>query len=226
MTRLLVSVRNAAEAEAALAGGAALIDAKEPARGPLGRCDDANLAAILATVAGQVPVSAALGELGNDVRPPPEGVIFAKVGLAGWRHRHDWGSRWNKVRHRWPDSCLAVAVAYADSEHADAPTLDAVFAAACAAKAGAILIDTFQKNGTTLFDYLPMRILSEFIGHCRAKGIPIALAGSLGFSQIEQLLPCKPDWIAVRGAACTGGRKGCIQEKLVRELALFIHGGA
>ena len=42
MTRLLVSVRSAAEAEAALAGGAAVIDVKEPTRGALGRADDAR----------------------------------------------------------------------------------------------------------------------------------------------------------------------------------------
>ncbi len=33
MTRLLVSVRSAAEAEAALTGGASVIDVKEPTRG-------------------------------------------------------------------------------------------------------------------------------------------------------------------------------------------------
>ena len=41
-TRLLVSVRSAAEAEEALAGGAALIDVKEPANGPLGKAPQGN----------------------------------------------------------------------------------------------------------------------------------------------------------------------------------------
>ena len=43
MTRLLVSVRNGQEAEAALAGGAHVIDVKEPARGSLGRADETTL---------------------------------------------------------------------------------------------------------------------------------------------------------------------------------------
>ena len=47
MTRLLVSVRSAAEAEAALLGGADVIDVKEPDRGPLGRADDAVIAAVV-----------------------------------------------------------------------------------------------------------------------------------------------------------------------------------
>ena len=63
MPGLLVSVRSADEARAALAGGADVIDIKEPGRGPLGRADEATWRAVRAEVAGRVPVSAALGEL-------------------------------------------------------------------------------------------------------------------------------------------------------------------
>src|SRR5256885_16611977 len=42
---LLVSVRSAGEAEAAIAGGADLIDVKEPAYGSLGRAKDETIAA-------------------------------------------------------------------------------------------------------------------------------------------------------------------------------------
>ena len=51
--QLLVSVRDATEAAAALHGGAGLIDVKEPARGPLGRADAATIAAVVQTVAGR-----------------------------------------------------------------------------------------------------------------------------------------------------------------------------
>ena len=61
--RLLVSVRDAAEAEAALAGGADLIDVKEPSRGPLGRADAGVIRYVVKAVGGRAPVSAALGEL-------------------------------------------------------------------------------------------------------------------------------------------------------------------
>src|SRR5437879_2488209 len=60
---LLVSVRSSEEAAAALAGGAHVIDIKEPAHGSLGRADDQTVSAVLACVAGRRPVSAALGEL-------------------------------------------------------------------------------------------------------------------------------------------------------------------
>ena len=50
MTQLLVSVRSAEEAEAALAGGAHLIDIKEPTRGALGHADATTIADIVHVV--------------------------------------------------------------------------------------------------------------------------------------------------------------------------------
>jgi len=61
--KLLVSVRDAAEARAALVGGADLIDVKEPSRGSLGRAEADTIAAVAHAVGGRTPVSAALGEL-------------------------------------------------------------------------------------------------------------------------------------------------------------------
>src|SRR5437773_4338916 len=87
---LLVSVRTAPEAEIAVAGGAALVDVKEPARGALGRADDPTVAAVVGAVAGRRPVSAALGELvDGGVLPACPGVQFVKWGLAGC-HAADW----------------------------------------------------------------------------------------------------------------------------------------
>jgi uncharacterized protein (UPF0264 family) len=83
---LLVSVRSAEEAAAALAGGADLIDVKEPSRGSLGRADDATIAAVVRTVGGQRPVSAALGELRDHPSPcAVPGLAYLKWGLAGLR---------------------------------------------------------------------------------------------------------------------------------------------
>src|SRR5262245_44632800 len=81
---LLVSVRSAEEAEAALAGSADLIDVKEPSRGSLGRADEATIAAVMRAVGGRRPVSAALGELRDDPSPCSiPGLTYVKWGLAG-----------------------------------------------------------------------------------------------------------------------------------------------
>jgi uncharacterized protein (UPF0264 family) len=227
--KLLVSVRDAAEAEAALAGGADLIDVKEPANGPLGRADFATIAEVVKTVAGRVPISAALGELRDCplVRVGielPEGVEYVKWGLAGLL-RQKWAHHF-QVAHLflWAGRRV-VAVAYADWVPAESPRPADVVAYARDHNIGAILLDTYQKGGTTLLDWLSVAEIAALVETCRESGVPVALAGSLGVAEIERLLPLAPDWFAVRGAACAGGRGGRVEESRVRALAELIRKG-
>lgn len=92
--RVLISVRNVVEAEEALAGGATLLDVKEPSRGPLGAADDTVLRAIADAVRGRALLSAACGEL-LEVSQLPElnGYWAAKVGLAGCASVAGWPER-------------------------------------------------------------------------------------------------------------------------------------
>lgn len=238
---LLVSVRSAEEAVAALAGGADLIDVKEPSRGPLGRADDAVIAEVVRVVAGRKPVSAALGELvpgdpAEDVTAGlPRELSYLKWGLAGWntRLRSAWIDQlaqyaW-KVGEYLPDSQL-VAVAYADWQRAQAPSPQEVWEGIREVQIGPVrrfkcqvlLIDTWQKDGTTLLDWLPQAHLQRLCKLCQNGGLPIALAGSLDVNEIVKLKPVQPDWFAVRGAACVGGRAGVVDEAKVRELAALL----
>jgi (5-formylfuran-3-yl)methyl phosphate synthase len=230
MTRLLVSVRCAAEARAALAGGAALLDVKEPAHGPLGRAPDSALTAVLDS-AGGTPVSAALGELADtapgDLPAAVGRLAFVKWGLAGRA-----GAPWERALAAALDSlakaapgCRGVAVAYADWRRASAPPVDGVCAFALGHPAGALLIDTWGKDGTTLLDWLPLAGLARLCARCRAAGRTLALAGSLGPAEVAALLPLAPDWLAVRGAACRGrDRQAAVDAGKVRRLAALVAG--
>jgi len=60
--RLLVSVAHADEVEAALAGGADIVDAKDPLRGALGAVSPSVLGAIARALGGRRPLSVALGD--------------------------------------------------------------------------------------------------------------------------------------------------------------------
>ena len=91
--RLLVSVRSGEEVAAALAGGADIIDAKEPARGSLGAVTAAVLATIAAHTPSSVPLSVALGDCTDldglraalDVARTGErsAPVYLKMGFAG-----------------------------------------------------------------------------------------------------------------------------------------------
>jgi uncharacterized protein (UPF0264 family) len=126
-----------------------------------------------------------------------------------------------------------VLVGYADWRQAGAPPVEEVCGFACQMPGSVLLLDTFTKpragSGSEkvgLLDFLPLRRAALLCRLCRAAGVRIALAGSLDRRQIEQLLPARPDWFAVRGAVCAGaGRTGAIEEERVRELARVIASG-
>ncbi len=221
MTRLLVSVRSALEAETALRGGAELIDVKEPARGSLGRASEDAIAAVARVVAGRTPVSAALGELKDEPAIPNDpSLAYVKWGLADCFD--DWQLRLaDAMRRATPRR--AVAVAYADWRRARAPKPEEVCSFGIANACGAFLIDTQRKDGSTLLDWLSLDEIAPMRDRCRDAGLPLALAGSLGVAEIEALVPLHPDWIAVRGAACRGSQRGAaLDEDKVRHLASLL----
>jgi uncharacterized protein (UPF0264 family) len=211
MSELLVSVRSAAEARVALAAGAGVIDVKDPSRGSLGRADESILAAVLDAVGGARPVSAAMGELADwpeDKFPPlPGRIAFVKWGLAA---ADDWAVRAGRLRRQIEGQtpCRVVLTAYADHERASAPSPREVCQQAARGGFSVLLIDTFIKDGRTLLDWLPMREVSGLVAACRDAGVRIALAGGLSARDVEALRPLRPDWFAVRGAACAGGARG------------------
>jgi uncharacterized protein (UPF0264 family) len=222
MTRLLVSVRNEAEAEVACQRGADLIDVKEPAHGSLGAADPATMTAIVERVAGRVPVSVALGELleGRTLSPAlADRLQYAKFGLAGCRQQTDWTGRWARAIEALPPGVLSVAVAYADWQSAGAPDPWTVLAEAERLGCAAILVDTWDKSRGSLVAHWDLAELARWVAAAQEEGLTTALAGSLGWTEMDQVLALAPDFVAVRGAVCTGGRAGQLDAELVHRLA-------
>jgi uncharacterized protein (UPF0264 family) len=212
-----------------------LIDIKEPGNGSLGRADESALTAVVQAVAGRRPVSAALGELHQAVGLPLPSVVtqlaYVKWGLSGYQGKElAWKMEWSagvERLHRTHPEGRVVAVAYADWQRAAAPTPEAVVAHACRESAGALLLDTWQKDGTTLLNWLNPEQIGRLVQQCRAANLPIALAGSLGPAQIAGLLPTAPDWFAVRGAVCQGGQRlARVDPRRVKDLVSLLRGSA
>ncbi|MFO0918742.1 MAG: (5-formylfuran-3-yl)methyl phosphate synthase [Planctomycetaceae bacterium] len=223
--RLLVSVRSADEALAAVRGGADVIDVKEPQRGSLGAASADVLSEICQTLPPtgfSGPISAALGEL----REIPASISFpaqlawVKVGLSGSQET-DWKTDWRRLQaevcehHR---RTRLIAVAYADWQESHAPSPKDVIALAISTRAPGLLFDTFHKDGRQLFDHLSPRELRPLIDKLHAAGLFVALAGSIGLDQFPDLVALRPDLLAVRSAACDGGRNGPISAARVAAL--------
>ncbi len=240
MTKLLVSVRSAAEAKLAAGAGVDLIDVKEPARGSLGAADLATIRAIAAAAPDHLPLSAALGELAEfDLVAElensassllggylPKPVRFAKIGLAGMAGRADWPMRWQAALKRLPAQVTPVAVAYADYELSGSPTIDEVWQWGRRLGCGALLIDTYDKRGPGLLGWLGERELVGLRDATKRDGAWLVLAGSLTLETIGRLLPLEPDYVAVRGAACPphAGRQAALDPMCLTDLVALVHG--
>jgi uncharacterized protein (UPF0264 family) len=225
MTKLLVSVRDAAEAVVAAGAGADLIDVKEPSRGPLGAADVSTIEDVLQAVAGRRPVSAAFGELPDwrDVAPKiPHGLSYAKFGLAGCAQLADWATLWRRQLAALPADVERVAVAYADWQVARAPDPYSVVAHATEIGCGAVLLDTFDKRGRSLVEILSRPELQRFLAYVRARRLLMVVGGGLSATTLQKILPFAPDYVAVRGAVCSGGRAGALDPEKVRALVRLL----
>jgi uncharacterized protein (UPF0264 family) len=220
---LLISVRSAEEAVAALDGGADWIDVKEPHHGPLGAATCETIEQIVRAVAGRAPISIAAGELVQlrdlaSLRQfATSGVLYVKVGLSHIAQLDDWRLRWRAIEEQVFPAGL-VAVVYADWQRAAAPDPDEVLRLAQRHHTSALLVDTFDKTQGNLLDCWPLPALADFVARVHHSGIGLVLAGSLDQSSIPQAAALGPALIGVRGAACDDGRGGRISLERVAQL--------
>jgi (5-formylfuran-3-yl)methyl phosphate synthase len=222
-TRLLISVRNVAEATAALEGGAELLDIKEPRHGSLGRADARVWSEIRDAVGPRCPLSVAVGEITDDNilshAARVGNVRYAKLGLAGAPRIAEWRSRWRAVTQQFPSGVQPVAVIYADWRSAAAPLPSDILCQAADLGCRMVLVDTFHKRRGSLFRILSPYQLDLLVQQVRRRGLGLVLAGSLTLADIARARQWEPDWIAIRGAACEGGRSGRVTRELVQRLS-------
>jgi FolB domain-containing protein len=226
MTLLLASVRDAAEAEVALAHGADIVDLKDATRGALGALDPETVRAAVRAIAGRRPASAVTGDLPMQpdtiaaaaaAMAAAAGVQYVKVGLFPDPQREACIRRLSALAR----NTKLVGVMFADLEpdaFGDAAVLGLM---AETGFAGAML-DTARKGAGRLLDRMDIPSLARFVAACRTHGLIAGLAGSLEPPDIPRLLPLAPDYLGFRGALCVGGdRTAGIDPaafRLVREL--------
>lgn len=211
-TGLIVSVRSAEEVPAALAGGADLIDVKEPAKGALGMAEAEVVSAVIKAVNGQVPVSASFGEFSETMLTEAHWHMelplnYVKWGLAGYTDRVGWGEDLLDARRQLPAGMEAVCVAYADWQrsHSLPPAELVKFAKRFRWKA--FLLDTGIKDSKTLLSFMKPAEIADLVESLKRAGVRVALGGSLSPEHLKPLRDVQPDWYAVRGSVCTGGKR-------------------
>ncbi|RMF89946.1 MAG: hypothetical protein D6733_05130 [Methanobacteriota archaeon] len=225
--KLLISPADVEEAQAAVEGGADIIDVKNPAEGSLGASFPWVVKGIRRSIPADVEVSATLGDL--DGRPgfaslaahglASMDVDYIKAGLLVSTKGESQRLAASIVRAAKDRGCRVILAGYGD--HRDIGSVDplALPEVAVAAGADGVMVDTYSKKGSTLFDHMGMEELERFIEDARRQGLAVALAGSLRTDHIAKLKDLKPDIIGVRGAVCRGSDrlKGRIDREKVRD---------
>jgi uncharacterized protein (UPF0264 family) len=218
--RLLVSVANAAEASAALAGGADVIDAKNPLAGALGAVSEDVLREIHATVAGARLVTAAIGDAADEAEIERAAETFAaagaglvKMGFAGITS----ASRVEMLIRAAVRGSRAgvIAVAYADADRVASLAAGALVDAAARAGATGVLLDTADKSGPGLRELMTPAALARWVADAHEAGLLVALAGKLTAEDLAFVDDAGADIAGVRGAACEGGRRGRVAAERV-----------
>ena len=227
--RLLVSPMNMEEAHAALAGGADILDVKNPKEGSLG----ANFPWVIRSVAdlakGRIPVSATIGDL--EFKPgtaslaalgaASSGADYVKAGLLGVKTEVQAEEMLKAIVRAVKDldpEKKVVASGYSD--YLRVGSISPMLLPAAAARAGAdvVMVDTAIKDGKPTFDFMSEEDLRDFIKLGHSFDLEVALAGSIGFAHLEELARLQPDIIGVRGIVCGGDRRSAVREDLVEKV--------
>lgn len=226
--KLLVSPTNKKEAIAAIAGGADIIDVKNPREGSLGANFPWVIKEVRAALPKKVELSATLGDL--EFKPGTAalaaygaaslGVNYVKAGLYDIFNEKQALEMAKKICNAVIDFKAKVVLAgYAEYEELGCISPFSLPEVAKKAGASVVMIDTARKNGRSLLNHIEEEQLKKFIDELHALKLQAALAGSLNMNEVKKIAALGCDIIGVRSAVCEGGRlRGKISAAKVRKL--------
>lgn len=228
---MLISSADENEAAEAIAGGADIIDVKNPKEGALGASFPWVIERIRRITPANIEVSCAIGDVPDlpcavslaALGAATTGVDYIKVGLYGVRTKEAavyLMQGVTKAVRACNSAAKVVATCYADAEriHSVKPLL--VPDIAHEAEAHVAMIDTAIKDGKNLFAFLSSEQLRRFVNRAHTYGLKAALAGSLGKKDLSTVYALGADIMGLRGAVCTSGDRvdGRITRENVRAL--------
>ena len=210
MTGFLASVTSMQEAEIAMAGGADILDLKDPSRGALGALPAEIITACVAGIARRRIVSATAGDLAMEpdlVRNAVQrlaacGVDIVKIGLFPGGESSRCISA---LSHETAQGTRLVAVMFADHSpdfSLIGPLRDAGFTG--------VMLDTADKSAGGLRRYLDGDVLTDFVESAKTSGLMSGLAGSLRLEDVAPLAALGPDYLGFRGGICDHGRQSAL----------------
>ncbi|MDY6761494.1 MAG: (5-formylfuran-3-yl)methyl phosphate synthase [Candidatus Nanohaloarchaea archaeon] len=205
-----------------------IIDIKNPGEGSLGAQPAHRIERIMDAAPSTASTSIAVGDvphLPGTVSLAVHGALqynpdYIKVGLKGPETIEDAIELLRAASEGLNGSSTKlVAGGYADHKRfnsvnpVDLPTI------ATKSGADAVMIDTAEKDGKTLFDHTEPQTLQEIVEEAKQQNLTTAAAGSLDIEQVGKIRDIGFDIFGVRGAVCTGtDREASLDPEIVREM--------
>jgi uncharacterized protein (UPF0264 family) len=233
--KLLISPKNETEAIEAIAGGADIIDVKNPKEGPLGANFPWVIRHIRQVTPANIEVSCTLGEAPNrpgsmalaSLGAATTGVNYIKAGLYGLKTLEDavyLMRSVTKAAKEYNSSIKVVASGYADANRISTVEPLLIPEIARESRADIAMLDTAIKDGKTLFTFLTKSQLRRFVDAAHSYGLKAALAGSLQKEDLPAVYALGADVVGLRGAACTLSDRvnGQITREKVQELVKIV----
>ena len=245
---LLVSVRDAQEAELCLRHGVDILDLKEPSAGALGSVADQVIEQVQQLAMNinsekRPKLSFALGELADwDFQSYPrlldryctdqiDKMSYVKIGLAGAQQLRDWQAAWRELFTGLPESIQPVVVGYLDRFSSASQDRSAAVAndrcpsieqlidfAKAQPQVSTILLDTCDKQND-LFASVDDQQLQSIIAAANRAGLACVVAGSVDTDSIQRVIQAGAKLVGIRGAACDGNRNGQLCEDKLTEFS-------
>jgi (5-formylfuran-3-yl)methyl phosphate synthase len=230
--KLLVSPSDEKEALEAIAGGADIIDVKNPKEGSLGASFPWIIKQIRELAPEGVEVSCTIGDLPNlpgsvslaVLGAAATGVKYVKVGLGKVKSNEDAVFLLRsavRAAKDYDSSIKVVVTGYADAVRIGSVNPLLIPEITAEANADVAMLDTSVKDGKNLFTFLTTAQLEQMVREAHDRGLLVALAGSLTKAQVPRVQDLEADIVGLRGAACTNGDRvrGRISREAVREMA-------
>ncbi|MCY2974375.1 MAG: hypothetical protein NTW52_06865 [Planctomycetota bacterium] len=228
---LLLSLQSADELRIASGYSFRWLDLKNPLTGSLG-CPEEKVAIEFLEVAEQLSsrndwtLSVAIGELLEGTSAGAEdsvdthsqfslplsartldGFDYVKVALAGSRDCKSWEARAESLSQQLRAPSKLILVHYADHHLACAVDWTTTLLTSRDLGCEYILIDTFNKNGGRLTDWLSTDESHRCATEAERFGLKLSLAGSLRIEDLRTLEKTGASILGIRGAACLEGSR-------------------
>lgn len=230
--KLLVSPINVEEAIITDAGGADIVDVKNPKEGSLG----ANFPWVIQAVKAKVtkPVSATIGDFNYKpgtaslaaLGAAAAGADYVKVGMYDIQtetQAYEVLSGIVKAVKTYDRNKRVVCSGYSDYSRIGSIHPFKLPAVAQRAGCDVVMVDTGIKDGKSTFEFMDQSELQAFVDSARTEGLQCALAGSIKFKDIPALKAINPDIIGIRGLVCGGDRNDTIRADLIEQLRAMLN---